>query len=257
MRTDAPLPGRHEFGQNFLHHAPTVRLMVELCSSTRGAILEIGPGDGALTRPLLKLGRPITAIELDPRQAATLRAALPTVTVIRADALRVPLDFPVIVGNLPFHLTTPLLRHFLESGQWQRAVVLTQWEVARKRAHVGGGTMMTAQHAPWFEFHLEARVPRAGFRPIPSVDGGVLRIDRRSRPLVPEAQRRRYQRFVRAVFTGRGRDMARALRPVAGGSSTAARRLLGDAGVSGAARPRDVTPEQWSLLWRALQRVRG
>ncbi len=69
----------------------------------------------------------------------------------------------MVVGNIPFHLTTPILRRLLSSATWQHAVVLTQWEVARKRAGVGGRTMMTAQAAPWFDFVLDSRVPAGCF----------------------------------------------------------------------------------------------
>lgn len=92
--------GRHELGQSFLVHTPTLRGIRGLVAETHGPILELGPGDGALTAQ--------------------------------------------------------------------------QWEVARKRAGVGGVTMMTAQTAPWYEFTLHGRVPAHRFRPMPSVDGGIL-----------------------------------------------------------------------------------
>ncbi|WP_370430641.1 rRNA adenine N-6-methyltransferase family protein [Blastococcus sp. Marseille-P5729] len=74
----------------------------------------------------------------------------------------------MIVGNIPFHLTTPLLRRLLNTRTWSGAILLTQWEVARKHAAVGGSTLMTAQSAPWFSFHLHARLPSRGFTPRPS-----------------------------------------------------------------------------------------
>ncbi len=87
----------------------------------------------------------------------------------RADATRHPFDRAVIVGNIPYHLTAPILRRLLSRPRWHDAILLTQWEVARKRAGVGGGTMMTAQAAPWFEFALHGRVPARSFRPVPNV----------------------------------------------------------------------------------------
>ncbi|MHA6669430.1 rRNA adenine N-6-methyltransferase family protein [Homoserinimonas sp. A447] len=116
-------------------------------------------------------GREVTAIELDEHRARRLRHALPSVRDEHGDALRYPLDRPIVVGNIPFHITTPILRRLLQAGTWRSAVLLTQWEVARKRAGVGGGTMMTAQAAPWFEVELKKRVPAHFFTPRPSVDG--------------------------------------------------------------------------------------
>jgi 23S rRNA (adenine-N6)-dimethyltransferase len=245
--------GRHELGQNFLVHQPTIRILTALVAATDGGVLELGAGDGAVTHPLSRLGRRVTAIDIDEHRVARLARALPGVTVAQADALRHPMTAPVIVGNIPFHLTTPLLRRLLSASGWRRAVLVTQWEVARKRAGVGGGTMMTAQAAPWFAFALHGRVPRGGFRPAPSVDGGVLVIDRRRDPLVAARDRRAYEHFAARTFTGSGARLDRLVAGAARVPLVAARRALNRAGVKGGALPRDLSPEQWAQLWRALR----
>jgi 23S rRNA (adenine-N6)-dimethyltransferase len=246
--------GRHELGQNFLIHRPTLGRITRLVRITSGSILELGAGDGALTRTLAELGRPLTAIDIDEHRVRRLRAALPGVRVESADALRHPFDADVVVGNIPFHLTTPILRRLLSAEQWQHAVLLTQWEVARKRAGVGGSTMMTAQSAPWFEFTLEGRVPAHGFAPQPSVDGGLLSITRRGSPLVPPADRRRYESFVRAVFTGRGTSLAGIVAAAARVQVPSARRALADAGAAGVRLPRDLRAEHWARVWAQVGR---
>lgn len=246
--------GRHELGQNFLTHSPTIDHLAALVGRTPGPILEIGAGDGAITRALVELGRPLTAIEIDEHRARRLQRAFPGTRIVCADALRYPLDAPVVVGNVPFHLTTPILRRLLESRRWQNAVLLTQWEVARKRAGVGGRTMMTAQTAPWFEFRLEGRVPAGCFFPRPSVDGGILSISRRGSPLVPESERARYERFVRAVFTGSGGRLTRIVQLAAAVNTPAALRAVSAAGISDRALPRDLRPDQWAALWTRLRR---
>lgn len=244
--------GRHELGQNFLTHKPTIEKILSLVSRTRGPILEIGAGGGALTRPLSRLGRHVTALELDEHRAKKLQRSLPRIVVEQADALGYPLVAPVIVGNIPFNLTTPILRRILDQGQWEHAIVLTQWEVARKRAGVGGATMMTAQAAPWFTFELAGRVPSWGFSPQPSVDGGILAIHRRETPLVPDAQQEAYARFVRATFTSRGRSLSEVIHHAASVSNRQARQALHHAGVKGQRFPRDLTPGQWAGLWEFL-----
>lgn len=256
MRPSSPHhPGRHELGQNFLHHRPTIDAIVGLVEPTRGAILEIGAGDGALTVPLSRLGRPLTAIELDPRRAHRLSRRLPGVAVRCGDALDGRFDVPVVVGNIPFHLTTPLLRRLLSSGTWGNAVLLMQWEVARKRAGVGGGTLLTAQSAPWFTFALAQRVPARHFSPQPSVDGGVLVIARRPTPLVPARQRRAYEAFASRVFSGRGRGLGQVLTHLVGRRAGDA--ALGAAGLRRDALPRHVRPEQWAALWGSVQTSSG
>jgi 23S rRNA (adenine-N6)-dimethyltransferase len=234
--------GRHELGQNFLYHPPTIDRIVRLVRATDGPILEIGAGDGAITRQLATLGRDVRAVDLDEHRVRRLRRRLPSVSVVHGDALRVPLDRPVVVGNLPFHLTTPILRRLLTDGGWTEAVLLTQWEVARKRAGVGGRTMLTAQSAPWFDFALHGRVPADGFRPKPAVDGGLLTISRRRSPLVDPAERGGYEQFVRTVFTGRGRGIGEIL-------PKPRRATLKAAGIRPSALPRDLTPRQWAALW--------
>ncbi len=252
MRTRSPHGGRHELGQNFLTHRPTVHRIVDLVARTDGDIIEIGAGDGALTVPLAALGRSVTAVEIDDRRARRLRERCRGVTIVVADALRYPLDAPVVVGNIPYHLTTPLLRRLLSESRWRRAILLTQWEVARKRAGVGGGTMMTAQAAPWFEFDLHGRVPARHFSPMPSVDSGILSITRRAAPLLPLDARREYERFVRAVFTSRGSGLASILRSVTQADRRIVARLLASERIGERSLPRDLSPQQWAALWRAL-----
>lgn len=240
----SPHLGRHEHGQNFLHDRRVIDAIVDLVARTDGPILEIGAGGGALTVPLQRLGRPLTAIEIDGRRAARLadRTAAST-RVVAADFLRfrLPRIPHVLVGNLPFHLTTAMLRRILHSPCCTDAVLLVQWEVARRRAGIGGATMMTAQWWPWFDFAVSQRVSANAFRPRPSVDGGLMTIRRRAAPLVADDDRRRYQAMVHQVFTGRGHGIAQILH----------RQGLPVGGIPPNVLPRDLTAAQWAALFRA------
>lgn len=246
--------GRHELGQNFLNHKPTTDHIARLAAGTSGAILEIGAGDGTLTRALAALDRPLSVIEIDEHHVRKLRKSLPRVRIEQGDALRHPFSVPVVVGNIPFHITTPILRRLLAKGNWRQAILLTQWEVARKRAGVGGGTMMTAQAAPWFTFDLHGRVPSWHFTPRPSVDGGILGISRRESPLVPPHERVRYETFVRAVFTGRGRSLVGIVQRAGRLSANETRRTLQQAGIDNRRLPRDLNAQQWASIWAAVRR---
>ncbi len=246
--------GRHELGQNFLTDRAVIADIQRLVAATRGPIVELAAGDGALTVPLGRLGRPVTAVELDPRRARRLRRRVTgNVTVVNDDLLRFRLpNVPhVVVGNLPFHLTTAALRRLLAAPHWRTAVLVVQWEVARRRAGVGGATLLTASWWPWYEFAVHARIPARAFRPVPSVDGGLLTATRRPEPLV--ADRKGYQRFVSRVFTGPGRGLGEILlrtgqvpRPVLRGWLRAHR-------VSPHALPRDLTARQWADLWTRVR----
>src|SRR5699024_2228255 len=136
-----------------------------------------------------------------------LEDTFPRAEIRHADVLTTRFDRPVIVGNLPFHLTTPILRRLLRTGRWQQAILLTQWEVARKRAGVGGSTMMTAQWAPWFDFLLAGRLTADTFDPKRIVDDVIVTIDRCSTGAVLDRKRADYHRLGHAIFPGRGRGM--------------------------------------------------
>ncbi|RDB47724.1 23S ribosomal RNA methyltransferase Erm [Tsukamurella tyrosinosolvens] len=240
--------GRHEHGQNFLTDGAVIDRVVDLARRTDGPIIEIGPGAGALTDPLLRLGRPVTAVEIDGGHARRLRGRLPAVTVVHGDFLRhrLPAEPHAVVGNLPFHLTTAVLRKLLHAPHWTGAVLIVQWEVARRRAGVGGATMMTAQWSPWYDFGLAGRIPASAFTPRPSVDAGVLTITRRYAPLIPPARRRDYAAFVHAVFTGRGHGLPEVLAGVAPKHRRAeARRWAAGRGRRGTPLPRDLSAEDW------------
>ncbi|CAM3863618.1 23S ribosomal RNA methyltransferase Erm [Nocardiopsis rhodophaea] len=242
--------GRHELGQNFLVDRGVIATVADLVARTSGPIVEIGAGDGALTLPLSRSGRPLTAVEIDPGRARRLdRRAPENVSVVNDDILRyrLPRHSHVLVGNVPFHLTTTLLRRLLAADAWQDAVLLVQWEVARRRAGVGGASMLTAAWWPWYEFAVHCRIPARAFRPMPAVDGGLLTMARRDHALVTD--RRAYQDFVRQVFTGRGRGLREIMLRTGRVDGRALDHWLRAHRVSRQALPKDLTACQWAALW--------
>ena len=245
--------GRHEYGQNFLNDHAVIQDVIALVDDTHGPIIEIGTGGGTLTEPLSRLARPLTGVEIDPRQVRRLGQKLPGVTLVTADFLdyRLPKHPYVVVGNLPFHITTAVLRKLLHADGWNRAVLIVQWEVARRRAGVGGATMMTAQWWPWIDFTLHGRIPSSAFTPSPGVDAGLLVMAKRRKPLLPLQRRSAYRTFVHSVFTGKGkgiRDIVeRLLRGLS--ASAALRCWLHAEGLQPAALPRNLTAEQWTGLF--------
>lgn len=257
-----PHAGRHELGQNFLTDRPTIDRIVSLVERTSGPIVEIGPGDGALTLPLERLDRDLVAVDIDARRVRRLAERIgPRTRVVHRDFLRyrLPAGPVVLVGNLPYHLTTALLRRMLTTPHWSDAVLLVQWEVARRRAGVGGTSLMTVQSAPWFEFALDRRVPARCFSPRPAVDGGLLIVRRRPEPLLSPAERGSFRDFAHGVFTGRGKGMAQIVaRSRSGVPVREVSRWLGSRGLSPAALPRDLSTADWVALFGAFgQRGEG
>jgi len=250
-RAGHPPSRRHDLGQNDLIDRAVIHSVVERVAATRGPIVELAAGLGRLTVPLAALGRPITAIELDPRRAAALRARVAAhVTVVEGDVLRTPLPSTpfVLVGNLPFHLTTAILRRVLAAEHWSTAALIMQWEAARRRAGIGGGSQLTAQWLPWFEFRLDRRIASTAFRPRPAVDAALLLIDRRAAPLVPPRDLAAYQRWVSSVFAVPG-TAAIALARVDRASRRLARDRCCRLGIDPDRPVSRISAEQWARWW--------
>lgn len=250
----SPYPGRHELGQNFLVDPTVVDRIVQLAAERHGPIVEWGTGNGAITLGLSRLGRPLEGIEIDPRRVHELKRRVgPHVCISEGDILRhAPPVGAAIVCNVPFHLTTPILRHLLRSLHWNSAVLITQWEVARKRSGVGGATQLTAQWWPWYQFTLDRRINASAFKPRPSVDAGLLLIDRRQEPLVSADTQADYQAWVARVFRSRGRGVVEILARNGVPRLTASqltRRGRGRAAIL----PRDLRAEDWAAAYRAAR----
>lgn len=165
-----------------------------------------------LTRELALRARRVTAIELDGRLAASLRAGfvrVPNVTVVAGDALhvRLPSEPFRVVANLPFSNATPILRRLLDdpAGPLLRVDVVVQWGAAVKRCSQRPSTLQTISWAPWFEFTLTRKLAASSFRPQPSCDAAVMTITRRPDPLLNPAERTPFVRYLRAAF-GHHRD---------------------------------------------------
>jgi 23S rRNA (adenine-N6)-dimethyltransferase len=198
---------RRRLGQNFLE-PELAREIVAACDvRTDELIVEVGAGVGALTLPLARCGAEVIAVERDPYWAARLRARLGGVAshrvrVVENDFLRVSLPARPfrVVASLPFGVTTEIFRRLFDDPRTplERADVIVQWEVARKRAASPPSTLLSTTWAPWWEFRLGRRLPASAFRPVPRVDAGLLSAGRRATPLLPPAPARDYAGFVRA-----------------------------------------------------------
>lgn len=260
--------GRQELGQNFLADRALIAAIQRLVrDETQGPIIELGAGDGALTGPLARLGRPLTALEIDPRRVRRLRQRFGDgdsasdhdgVRVVQADVLRhrFPAGPHAVVGNVPFHLTTAIIRKLLAERGWTSAVLIVQWEAARRRAGVGGASMLTASWWPWYEFELVGRIPASAFRPVPSVDAGLLTMRRRPVPLVEgeRYERQAYQAFVKLVFQAPGRGVEEMIGRTGRVRRADLREWVRWSRIPARALPKDLAAEDWARLWELARR---
>jgi 23S rRNA (adenine-N6)-dimethyltransferase len=193
---------RRELAQNFLRSRRLAADIVRgLDVEPHELIVELGAGDGRLTAELARRARRVVAIEVDPRLADGLRGRF---EVVEGDALavRLPKEPFRVVGNIPFHRTTAILRRLLDDLDLplERADLIVQWEVARKRTSVVPSTQLGARWGPWWELTLTRRFDASAFEPRPDVDAALLKIVRRERELVSADAAREYRAFVTRAF---------------------------------------------------------
>jgi len=181
-----------KFGQHFLVRDTILEPLAAACGDKLTRTIEIGPGRGTLTRHLLPRTAELHAIEIDSALAARLRiqfAAEPKLHVHEADVLNTDLSEwgeAVVTGNLPYYITSPILKKFLAlDARFETAVFLVQWEVAERLVATPGtrafGYLSVAAQLVC-EVELLRKVPPEAFVPPPKVDSGAVRLRRKRTP---------------------------------------------------------------------------
>jgi len=253
---------RKRFGQHFLTDTAVLDAIVRAIEPKPGqALIEIGPGLGALTQPLLERCERLTVIELDRDLAARLRrnAAL---EVIEADVLTV--DFGAIaarrgsrlrvVGNLPYNISTPLLFRLIEQREHIRDMhFMLQKEVVERMAaapdseHYG---RLTAMLSPWLRVEPLFDIGPGAFRPPPRVTSTFVRLTLHAEPLRIE-QPRYYANVVAAAFSQRRKTLRNSLKAILSQEEIRA------AGIDPGVRAETIAPAGFAALAAQLARKSG
>ncbi|GAA3914763.1 16S rRNA (adenine(1518)-N(6)/adenine(1519)-N(6))-dimethyltransferase RsmA [Microbacterium invictum] len=256
-----------KLGQNFVVDANSVRKIVQVAKVTASdRVVEVGPGLGSLTLAILETGAPVTAVEIDHRLAERLAATAAAhgvpdgaLTVVDADALRItelPGDPNVLVANLPYNVSVPVLLHFMETFPGlQRGVVMVQAEVGERLAAPPGSKIYGAPSvkAAWYgRWRLAGTVSRQVFWPVPNVDSVLVAFERDGQPRGDEAERLRTFRIVDAAFQQRRKMLRQALSGVLGGTSADAVTVLGAAGVAPTARGEELGIDDFVRISRVI-----
>lgn len=254
---------RHALGQNFLIDPLVAQRTVDAAELSDGSsVLEIGPGHGVLTRPLLASGAQVFAVEIDEKLAAALsESAPPALTVERADFLRFDLERlppgPMsVVANLPYSTGTAIVERLLtEPERFPRIVVMLQKEVANRLAAAPGSRSygsLSVLTALWAEASVVLDVPPSCFRPPPKVDSAVVRLDVAPHPRVAVEDPDAFRRVVRAAF-GQKRKMLRNTLRAAFGDAAAG--ILERTGIDGRRRAETLSLEEFAVLTAEVARV--
>ena len=261
---------RKRFAQHFLEPAWVNKLVAAAAISPDDSVVEIGPGRGAITRPLAQASARLLAIEIDRDLAADLEANKPhNVTVVTGDVLSVDL-VPIlaewlgavpgpsnplrVVGNLPYNISSPILFRLIDlartTGGVLDALLMLQKEVAdRLVAKVGTGdygvlTVLTAVHA---DVKRVLSLPPGAFRPSPQVHSAVVRLTFRP-PNVDIADHDGFVRMVRTMFTQRRKTIGNALKPFASETGRDAAAVLKSAGIDQQRRPETLELGEFAAL---------
>lgn len=284
-RRDAPgefPPVLKRLGQHFLSDPRILdRIVDALALEGSETVVEIGPGRGGLTDRLVPRAGRVAVIEVDRALAALLRtkyASEPKVEVVERDALTVNLasvargapaetgeddgaaiDQPVanyvVVGNVPYYITTPLLFHSLVPPRPSRAVFLIQREVAERIVAPAGSESygaLSANVQAVADARIMFRVPPGAFQPPPKVDSAVIRIVPRDVPLISRDEEVPFRKLVQGAFGLRRKQMRKVLRTLTGLNAVEAEAVLDIAGVDPGVRPETLEPERFAAIMRAL-----
>jgi 16S rRNA (adenine1518-N6/adenine1519-N6)-dimethyltransferase len=246
-------------GQHFLRPASVERLLGLIAPRPDDVFLEIGSGRGALTLPLAARCRRLVAVELDPVLARQLREkAPPHVEIVEADALAADLTALAppgsrLVGNLPYYVSSPLLRRFLElRGRLVDLHVMLQEEVARRVASPPGSKeygILSVLYALWTDAVVAGRFPPGAFTPPPKVSSAVLRARFRTSPRDEVPEPGEFERFLQKAFARRRRTLENNLQD----SYPKLKEYFKFLNLQGSRRAETLSVVEFAALWRALK----
>ncbi|MFC1979544.1 16S rRNA (adenine(1518)-N(6)/adenine(1519)-N(6))-dimethyltransferase RsmA [Chloroflexota bacterium] len=259
---------RKGLGQHFLIDGEVLQLITSAAQlAPDDIIVEVGPGQGILTRELAGHVGWVIAIELDNKLAAILKQTLApfdNVTILNDDILRVepsallkeqklagsPVNYKV-VANLPYYITSPVLRHFLEASvKPQIMVVMVQKEVAEAIvAEPGKMSLLSVSVQFYGESKIISYIPAQSFYPVPAVDSAILRVNVYPQPAVPVEERSFFE-LVRAGFNVPRKQICNSLSQGLGLPKAEAISLLEKAAISPQRRAETLTLEEWAQLWQ-------
>ncbi len=253
---------RKRFGQNFLNDAGVIdRMIASIAPHDDDVFVEIGPGQGALTRPLLEAGVQLNAVEIDRDLAAMLRERLAgfgeQFRLLEGDALRQPLtafappDQPLrIVGNLPYNLSTPMLFHLTEPGVCEITDLhlLLQKEVVERMA-AGPGSRAYGRLSVMIQARCQVEplfdVPPQAFTPAPQVTSRYVRLLPRPCPALADVDDDCLHQVVAAAFAQRRKTLRNALNGILHAQAIEA------VGIDPSTRAEQISLEGYGALARA------
>jgi len=262
------LAPRKGLGQHYLTDPNILAGIVTAAALPPDAVvIEVGPGPGTLTAELAQKAGRLVAVELDTRLApmlAQLYADAPHVHILQGDALTLTPDQILsstggmapyfVIGNLPYYITSALLRHFLEADPPpERMVVTIQQDVAHRIiAKPPQMSILAVAVQAYTQPKIVRQLPPGAFTPPPKVHSAVLRLDRLPSPLVSPNQRRHFFSIVRAGFGQKRKTLRNSLSSGLNLSPLQVEDTLVAVGLSPKQRAQELDLQQWLAISKAL-----
>jgi len=247
-------------GQNFLEDS----LALENITTAAGiensdSVLEIGPGLGSLTRHLAAAAHEVVAVELDEKLIPVLRGGLKpyaNVRLIHGDILDFsPKDFNlppeyIVAANIPYNITSAIIRHLLESDPKPRRIVLTiQKEVAERICSTPPDMSLLALSVQVYgRPFITAQIPASAFFPAPKVDSAVVRIEIRPEPSIPVPLLPTFFKLIKAGFSQKRKTLRNSLSAGLHIEPAEAEALLKRGGIDPQRRAETLSIDEWSAL---------
>ena len=252
-------------GQNFLlDQAALEKIVIAADLHSEDSILEIGAGIGSLTRYLcINAGR-VFAVELDDRLILPLTEVLSdfdNVEIIQGDILTLKpgdlIEQPCykVVANIPYYITSKLIRHLLESGKPPDRIVLTvQNEVAmRICAQPGKMSLLSLAVQVYGNPQIFGKIPAGAFYPIPKIDSAIVRIDLYPQPVIQWSHLDMFFRLAKAGFQQKRKALRNSLGAGLHMTGAKAAEMIKAAGIDPIRRPETLSLEEWDKLVKAFE----
>lgn len=253
-------------GQNFLQDDFALESIVNAAQiQPTDSVLEIGPGLGSLTRHLAASAREVVAVELDGRLIQPLQTILAphkNIRILQGDILKLApheliaeQDY-IVVANIPYYITSAVIRHLLESKVKPRRVVLTiQKEVAeRVCAKPGDMSLLALSVQIYGEPRIAERISAEAFFPKPKVDSAVLCVDIYPSPRVEPELLETFFKLTKAGFSQKRKTLRNSLSAGLHISPAQAEDLLGQANIESRRRAETLSIEEWEALCRLYRK---
>jgi 16S rRNA (adenine1518-N6/adenine1519-N6)-dimethyltransferase len=255
---------KKSLGQHWLKDEATLEAICQAADlDSSNTVLEVGPGLGDLTRHLVKQAKQVIAVEIDESLVKNLQAELMVANleiinqdILKFDLTQLPPGYKV-VANIPYYLTSNLIRVLSESSNPpETLVLLIQKEVAERiAAQPGDMSLLSVSAQLYYQPKLGPVVAAELFDPPPKVDSQVIILLRRAKPLFDDLEDKLFFRLVKAGFSGRRKKLRSSLSAGLSISKTEVDTLLIAAGINSDWRAQNLSLQDWHKLYLATQKV--